>query len=79
MDEHARFSFDAALLDDQSLPDRLRDVLESWVDEFSADAFAAGVSSKGVKAFAIKHEEAVKHQDLLVERLRKVLHELAAL
>ena len=40
---------------------------------------AEDASSKGVKAWAIRHETAVQHQDALVERLRNVVRELAAL
>ena len=72
------FSFGVSVLE-YELPDELRTVLEWWTNEFSTDSFAEGVSSKGVKAWAVRHEEAVQHQDLLVERLRAVCSELALL
>ena len=54
-------------------------MLERWVDEVSADSFAEDVSSKGVKAWAVRYEAGVQHQDVLVERLRRILSELASL
>ena len=48
-------------------------MLERWVDEVSADSFAEDVSSKGVKAWAVRHEAGVQHQDVLVERLRRII------
>ncbi len=72
------FSFGAAVFD-YALPEDSQAMLERWVDEFSADSFVEDVSSKGVKAWAIRHEEAVQHQDLLVERLRTICSELVSL
>ena len=40
---------------------------------------AEDVSSKGVKAWALRHEAGVQHQDVLVERLRRIISELASL
>ena len=54
-------------------------MLERWVGEFSADSFAEDVSSKGVKAWAVRHEAGFQHQDVLVERLRRIVSELASL
>ena len=54
-------------------------MLERWVDEVSADSFAEDVSSKGVKAWAVRHEAGVQHQDVLVDRLRRIISELAPL
>ena len=73
------FSFGAAILDDDELPDVLRVTLERWVDEVSADSFAEDVSSKGVKAWAVRHEAGVQHQDILVERLGRIISELVSL
>ena len=56
-----------------------RFVRSSLVEEVSADNFAENVSSKGVKAWAIRHEVSVQHQDVLVERLRRIISELASL
>ena len=54
-------------------------MLERWASEVSADGFAENVSSKGVKAWAVRYEEAVRHQDVLVERFRRIVSELASL
>jgi len=72
------FSFGAAVLDEE-LPDEMRTVLESWTGCFAADTFAKDASSKGVKAWAVGHESAVGHQDVLVERLGGVIGALRAL
>ena len=72
------FSFGVAV-DDHALPEELRAMLERWVGEISSDGFAENVSSKGVKAWAVRHEVGVQHQDVLVERLRRIISELASL
>ena len=54
------FSFGVAV-DDDALPEELRTMLERWVGEVSADSFAEDVSSKGVKAWAVRHETGVQH------------------
>ena len=58
------FSFGSAVFD-YELPDALRVMLERWVGEFASDSFTEDVSSKGVKAWAVTHDTAVQHQDLL--------------
>ena len=73
------FSFGCAVLDEEDLPDELRGVLEWWTGCFATDAFAEDVSSKGVQASAVTHENAVRHQDDLVERLRGVIVALRGL
>ena len=72
------FSFGAAVYDYEH-PEEVRVMLERWVDEVSADSFAEDVSSKGVKAWAVRHEVGVQHQDVLVERLQRIISELAPL
>ena len=72
------FSFGASVLESEN-SEELRMVLEPWVGEFSTDSFTEDVSSKGVKAWAVRHSAVVQHQDLLVERLRTVFSELASL
>ena len=72
------FSFGASVLE-EALPDQSRVMLERWVGEFSADGFAEDVSSKGVKAWAVSHDAGVQHQDILVDRLRRIISELASL
>ena len=73
------FSFGVANLDVDGLPESLRTTLESWAREFESVAHAEDASSKGVTAWAIKHELAVELQDTLIDRLRKVIRALAAL
>ena len=71
------FSFGASISEDD--PPELRAILEEWIDQFSADSFTENVSSSGTQAWAVTHEAALHHQDLLVDRLRHVIAELAAL
>ena len=73
------FSFGAAVLDEEDLPDELRAVLESWTGSFATEAFAEDASSKGVKAWGVRHEAAVQHQNDLVKRLSDVVGKLSAL
>ena len=72
------FSFGAAIFDDDP-PEELRAVLEPWIDQFADDDFTEDVSSKGTRAWAVSHEAAVQQQDLLVDRLRGMVSELAAM
>ena len=74
------FSFGAAILDENPPPgEKLRALLELWIDQFSNDDFAEDVSSKGVKAWAVGYDDATHHVDLLVERLARVFSELKSL
>ena len=72
------FSFGAGLFDAE-VPEEMRPILKRWIDEFSRDSFAEDVSSKGVEAWAVRHDAGVRHQDVLVERLRRIVSELASL
>ncbi len=72
------FSFGVAIYDND-FPKALRETLDLWVDQFAKDTFAENVSSKDTKAWAVSHEDAVKHQDILADRLRKIISELTAL
>ena len=72
------FSFGVAAYD-YVLPEELHAMLERWVHEVSADGFAENVSNKGVKVWAVRHAAGVQHQDVLVERLRRIISELASL
>ena len=72
------FSFGAALFDAE-LPEEMRSILKRWADEFSGDSFAEDVSSKGVEAWAVRHDAGVHHQDVLVKRLRRIVSDLASL
>ena len=47
------FSFGASVLD-YELPEELRTILERWTNQFSVDNFTDDVSSKGVKAWAVR-------------------------
>ncbi len=73
------FSFGAAVLEEQGLPDPLRKVLESWTEEEDWDGLAENVSSQGVKAWAVKHEMAVENKETLSNGLRDVVLEIATL
>ena len=72
------FSFGVAIYDYELSEESLA-IVEQWVGEVSANSFVEDVSSKGVKAWAVRYEEAVQHQDLLVERLRTICSELSSL
>ena len=72
------FSFGAAIFEDDP-PEELRAALEPWIDQYAEDDFTEDVSSKGTRAWAVSHEAAVQQQDLLVDRLRGMVSELAAL
>ena len=72
------FTFGVAVYDHEH-PDELRAILERWVNEVAADSFVEDVSSKGVQAWAVKHEAGVQHQDVLVERLGRIISELMSL
>ena len=61
------------------LPEELRAKLERWANLFRPDDFTEDVSSKGVQAWAVRHDLAVPHQDLLVSRLRAIISEMVAL
>ena len=72
------FSFGAAAFGDDP-PEELHAVLEPWLAQWATDSFTEDVSSKGTKAWALNHEAAVHHQDLLVDRLRGIVCQLATL
>lgn len=72
------FSFGAAIFEDDP-PEELLAALEPWIDKFAEDDFTEDVSSKGTRAWAVSHQAAVQQQDLLVDRLRGMVSELAAL
>ena len=74
------FSFGVAILDYEPGPEEeLRAVLQRWMDSFRDDSFATDVSSKGVAAWSVDCDAAVRHTDLLADRLSNVLVELQAL
>ena len=71
------FSFGTRTSEDD-LPEELQSVLQHWAEQFSADGFAEDVSSKNAQAWAISHKNAFLHQDLLAERLGRVISELTS-
>ncbi len=74
------FTFGAAILDYDPPPgEKLRALLERWIDQFSSDDFTEDVSSKGVKAWAVSYDAAYHHADLLVERFSKVCLQLKSM
>ena len=72
------FSFGAGIFDGNSTVE-LQAVLQRWGAQFSADGFTDDVSSKGIQAWAVSHENAVRHQDILIERLGRVISQLTSL
>ena len=73
------FSFGDSFFEYEGVPDELRSLLEEWADEFKDDSFTEDVSSKGVRAYAVRHDAAAENVDLLTERLQSILAKLAAL
>ena len=63
----------------ESLPQNLRDLLEDWVKEVEGFPTAIWAPAKGVKSYAISHQDAAANIDLLAERLERVLVELREL
>lgn len=59
--------------------DERRALADQWTDGFDRDEFAERVFSKGVKAWAVRHDAATRHADDLVARLRGITEELASL
>ena len=57
----------------------LRTALGQWTEQFRTDSFAEAVATKNITAWSIGHDEAVKHIDLLAERLAHVLTKLSSL
>lgn len=78
MRAYTDFVFGTDILD-QRPPAELHALLERWTDLFSEDEFAQDVSGKGHKSWAISHNTVLDQQDLLAERLRKIIPELASL
>ena len=72
------FSFGARTFED-NLPEELQSVLQRWEEQFSADGFVEDVSSMEARAWAVSHKDAVLHQDLLAERLGRVISQLTSL
>ena len=71
------FSFGASILEDDP-PEELRAILDPWIDRFSKDTFADDVSSRGTQAWAVSQDDALHHQDLLIDRLTIIISELAS-
>ena len=47
--------------------------LAEYLDELRAAPFTRDVSSKGVQAWAVRHEVAVEHQEGLTDPLRRII------
>lgn len=62
-----------------SMPDNLRQILQAWVDGFQGLPYTTDVSSVGVQAYAITHQDAAANIDVLAERLGNVLRSLQQL
>ena len=63
----------------EKLPQHLRDTLENWAAQFSHDSFTNDVSTTGLRAWSITHEEAAANIDLLCERVANILSNLEQL
>ena len=63
----------------ESLRDDVRQLLESWTDQFDGHPAAVGFAATGLKGYAFTHQAAAANIDLLAERLDKVLTDLAEL
>ena len=72
------FTFGAAILD-EALAEGLRTVLEQWANLFKDDDFTTDASSSGVNARSVNYHDAVKHIDLLSDRLADILTKLQSL
>ena len=74
------FSFGTGILEYDPGPDQpLRQILERWAKQFSQDDFTLDASSKGVDAWSVDYQAAVKHANVLVDRLRNVITEIRSL
>ena len=74
------FSFGVAILDYDPPPDEeLRVILQQWADDFRDDSFTADASCKGVVAWSVDYDAAIRNIDLLTCRLAGVLSKLKSL
>ena len=73
------FSFGDSFFEYEGVPDELRSLLEEWADQFADDDFTEDVSSKGVRAYAVRHAAAAENVELLTERLQSILSRISAL
>ena len=74
------FSFGAAIFDyNPPPPAGLRDLLSLYARQFEDDPYTHDASSKGVVASYAEPDDAVRHLDTLVARLKRVLADLKAL
>ena len=63
----------------ESLRDDVRQLLESWTDQFGEYPGATKFSGLSLKGYAFTHQAVAANIDLLADRLDKVLTDLAAL
>ena len=82
------FSFGAGNANNLSfftdLPGDLQTILREWAGQFAGDEFAhkdsrTHLQTEGVEAWCVSYDDAAKHIDTLVARLKKVLTDLKAL
>ena len=60
-------------------PPEMASLLQAWTDQFAKDEFAEDISSQGLIGWAVPHEAAAEHIDVLTERLAAVLSDLKSL
>ncbi len=75
------FSFGAGIFEyEPEPPEELSEVLRRYARQFEVDSWTHDASSSGgVVAWCVEPNDAVKHIDVLVERVQKVLADLRAL
>ena len=75
-----QFTFGTNIWDMGKYPDKLREILKSWAEQFEDDAFTTDVSDMDTNtAWMITYEDAVENIDVLAKRLAKVLSSLQQL
>lgn len=74
---HKDFTFGHLPLDD--VRPEVKELLETWVAQFSDDGFVRNVSAKWGTGWRISATDAVRHIDTLVERLNRVLSDLRSI
>lgn len=72
------FTFGAAIFEgyEPEPSEELRVCLENWIDEFENDGFSKRVFSRGVRAYAVSHADAVKEIELLECRIKSIFRQL---
>lgn len=74
------FHFGSAIVHYPKPPEgELRDVVDQWIDQFARDEFTTDAEASGISAWSVDYQTAVRHADVLVERLERVISELRSL